>query len=207
MAMSGRHVPAGHHRGGDGDAHGGAGGERAAGGGAGSTGRRAAGGPLADRESALPPSRARHARRLRSPEANQAVPALTQLLGDHNAGLPATGRQQRQLRVRVVVHAGEVHYDANGCFAEALDIAFRLLDAPSVKKALAASAGPLTLVISDDIYRTVVRHHYDGIDQLAFRPLVRVNVAGQRHTGWIHLPDLMTTPPHVAQIARYRQSA
>jgi hypothetical protein len=29
MARSGRHVPAGHHRGDDGDAHGGAGGERA----------------------------------------------------------------------------------------------------------------------------------------------------------------------------------
>ena len=28
MAVSGRHVPAGHHRGDDGDAHGGAGGER-----------------------------------------------------------------------------------------------------------------------------------------------------------------------------------
>jgi hypothetical protein len=34
MAVSGRHVPAGHHRGDDGDAHGGAGGERAADGGA-----------------------------------------------------------------------------------------------------------------------------------------------------------------------------
>jgi hypothetical protein len=56
MAVPGRHVPAGHHRGGDG----GAGGEHAAGG-AGPAGRRAAGDPaattLADRESALPPSR------------------------------------------------------------------------------------------------------------------------------------------------------
>jgi hypothetical protein len=61
MAVSGRHVPAGHHRGDDGGAHGGAGGERAAGGGAGPAGRRAADGPpaatLADRESALTPSR------------------------------------------------------------------------------------------------------------------------------------------------------
>jgi len=58
--VSGRHVPAGHHRGDDGDAHGGVDGERADGG-AGSTGRRAAGGPpaatFADRESTLPPSR------------------------------------------------------------------------------------------------------------------------------------------------------
>ena len=35
-----------------------------------------------------------------------------------------------------MVHAGEVNYDANGCFGEALDIAFRLLDSAHVKKAL-----------------------------------------------------------------------
>jgi class 3 adenylate cyclase len=58
-----------------------------------------------------------------------AVPALYQLLTDYDASLPGASRPQRQLRVRVVMHAGEVHYDANGCFGEALDIAFRLLDA------------------------------------------------------------------------------
>jgi class 3 adenylate cyclase len=58
-----------------------------------------------------------------------AIPVLSQLLTDYNASLPRASRPQRQLRVRVVVHAGEVHYDANGCFGEALDIAFRLLDA------------------------------------------------------------------------------
>jgi hypothetical protein len=65
MAVPGRHVPAGQHRGDDDDAHGDAGGERAAGGCAGPAapvpaGRRFAGGPpaatLAERESALPPS-------------------------------------------------------------------------------------------------------------------------------------------------------
>ena len=68
----------------------------------------------------------------------------------------------------MVVHAGEVHYDPNGCFGEALDIAFRLLDAAHVKKALRAAPDPLILVISGDIYRAVVRHGYDGIDQRAF---------------------------------------
>ena len=32
------------------------------------------------------------------------------------------------------------------------------------------STSPLTLVISGDIYRTVVRHGYHGINQHAFRP-------------------------------------
>src|SRR5580704_1046562 len=38
---------------------------------------------------------------------NRAVPALAQLLADYNASLPRVGRARRQLRVRVVMHAGE----------------------------------------------------------------------------------------------------
>lgn len=34
------------------------------------------------------------------------------------------------------MHSGNVNDDDNGCFGEALDIAFRLLDAPSVKATL-----------------------------------------------------------------------
>src|SRR5437763_6133425 len=101
---------------------------------------------------------------------NRAVPLLGRLLAGYNASLPRASRPQRQLRIRVVVHAGEVHYDANGCLGEALDIASRLLDASHVKKALQTAADPLILVISGDIYRAIVRHGYDGIDQRAFRP-------------------------------------
>jgi class 3 adenylate cyclase len=96
---------------------------------------------------------------------NRVIPALSRLLADYNASLPRASRAQRLLRVRVVVHAGEVHYDANGCFGEALDVAFRLLDASQVKRALLGAAEPLILVVSGDIYRSVVRHGYDGIDQ------------------------------------------
>ena len=71
---------------------------------------------------------------------------------------------------------------------KALDIAFRLLDATHAKKALQATADPLILVISEDIYRAIVRHGYDGIDQHTFHPLVRVRIAGNRYPGWIHIP-------------------
>ncbi|HEX2818633.1 MAG TPA: hypothetical protein VHO07_00460 [Streptosporangiaceae bacterium] len=135
-----------------------------------------------------------------------AIPAFSQLLTDYNASLPRASRPQRQLRVRVVMHAGEVHYDANGCFGEALDIAFRLLDAAHVKKALRTTADPLILVISGDIYGTIVRHGYDGIDQSAFHQLVRVHVAGNRYPGWIHLPG-QGIQNQVTEIASYRQPA
>ena len=123
---------------------------------------------------------------------NRAIPALNQLLTDYNASLPRLGRPERQLRIRVVLHAGEVHYDVNGCFGEALDVAFRLLDAPLVKKALQVTASPLILVVSGDIYRSVVRQRYDGIDQGSFRRLVRVQIAGERYLGWIQSPEEAT---------------
>src|SRR4029077_2982080 len=80
----------------------------------------------------------------------------------HAGSVAVTGRAGHQLRVRIVMHAGEVRYDSNGCFGEALDMAFRLLAPPGVKKTPRATAEPLTLVISQDIYRAIVRHGYDG---------------------------------------------
>ena len=137
---------------------------------------------------------------------NRAVPLLGRLLADYNASLPRHSLQQRQLRMRVVIHAGEVHYDANGCFGEALDVAFRLLDAARVKRAFREMADPLILVVSDDIYRSVVRHGYDGIDHESFHQMVRVQVAGRRYPGWIHLPQHAIRHT-VTQLASYRRSA
>jgi hypothetical protein len=136
---------------------------------------------------------------------NQAIPAFDRLLTDYNAGLTRSGETQRQLRVRVVVHAGEVHYDANGCFGEALDVSFRLLDARRLKRALREVASPLILIVSGEIYGSVVRHGYAGIDQHAFRPLVRVDVAGNRYQGWIHIPE-QAAQHQVTEMALYRRT-
>lgn len=136
----------------------------------------------------------------------QVIPAFGRLLTDHNDRLPQAGRPERQLRVRAVIHAGEVHYDTHGCFGESLDIAFRLLDDVHVKEGLKAAAGPLILVVSEDIYRSVVRHGYDGVDQHAFRPLVGVQVAGNCYVGWINVPAA-AAERHLIDIVRYRQPA
>jgi hypothetical protein len=137
---------------------------------------------------------------------NRAVPLLNRFLADYNVNLPQRSSPQRQLRIRIVMHAGEVHYDANGCFGEALDVAFRLLDARGVKKEFRKMVDPLILVISDDIYRSVVCHGYDGIDHRTFHQLVRVQVAGRRYPGWIHRPE-HDTRDVVTQMASYRRPA
>jgi class 3 adenylate cyclase len=96
--------------------------------------------------------------------------------------------KQGDLRLRAVIHAGEVRYDDTGCFGEALDIGFRLLDARTVKNRLRQVTTPLVVVVSDDIHQAIVRHGYPGIDDSAFEPGVRVTVAGRSHRGWIHVP-------------------
>jgi hypothetical protein len=104
------------------------------------------------------------------------IPAFALLLAEHNAGRPL----QYQLRVRVVVHAGLVHYDANGCFGEALDTAFRLLDAARVKQALRTAQAPLALVMSASLGDYV---RYERAGQPG-RP-VSVDVGGHWHRGLI----------------------
>lgn len=116
-----------------------------------------------------------------------ALPAFSRLLAGYNASLPEPTGRDRRLRVRVAVHSGNVHDDDNGCFGEALDTAFRLLDAPRVKTALKTAQGPVLLVVSGDIHDLVTSCSCGATGHTASRP-VTVQVAGHEHRGWIHIP-------------------
>ena len=112
------------------------------------------------------------------------IPALAALLDEHNT---TVAQPALRLRLRAVIHCGEVHDDGKGFYGEDLDVAFRLLDAPKVKRALReASASPLVLVVSEEIFAGIVRHRY--FDGCTYEPLVRVRLAERQHRGWVHIP-------------------
>ena len=111
------------------------------------------------------------------------VPELSRMVDEHNRRHPGD-----RLRFRAVLHAGEVHHDPYGTYGEALDIAFRLLDSPVTKRALRRSAAPVVLAVSDDIYRSVVRHHYDGIDPLTYTAFSTRRNPSTWDEGWLHVP-------------------
>jgi class 3 adenylate cyclase len=113
---------------------------------------------------------------------NTFVPTLTKLIAEHNERSP-----EQQFRLRVAVHAGEVHYDAQGVFGEAVDATFRLLQAAEVKRKLADADAPLVLVVSDDIYQSLIRHGYDGIDHRDYENVVRVRVGMRQYDGWVRV--------------------
>jgi hypothetical protein len=112
------------------------------------------------------------------------IPMLTALLAEHNA---EAGDPALRLRLRVVVHAGEVHDDGKGFYGDDLDVAFRLLDSPTVKRALRqAPASPLVLVVSEEIFTGIVRHGY--VDNGLYQQRVQVRVGERRRRGRVNVP-------------------
>ena len=58
------------------------------------------------------------------------IPIMASLLAEHNA---AAARPELRIRLRAVVHAGEIHEDDKGFYGDDLDAAFRLLEAQPLK--------------------------------------------------------------------------
>lgn len=112
------------------------------------------------------------------------VPLMTTLLSTYNAEVT---QPELRIRLRMVVHAGEVHADGKGFYGEAIDVAIRLLDSAPVKKALKQTMSPLVLVVSDEIHSGIVAQGY--LEGGVYRQLVRLRVASRQHRGWVHIPD------------------
>jgi class 3 adenylate cyclase len=112
------------------------------------------------------------------------VPALADLLEKHARNFPDLA-----FRLRVAVHAGEVHRDNRGPYGEDVDIACRLVDAPELKRRMRETTGRLALAVSQEIHRAVVRHGYPGIDHTAFTQAVHIKIGEERLRGWLYTAE------------------
>jgi PAS domain S-box-containing protein len=113
-------------------------------------------------------------------------PLLSRLangLARYNDAVPRSAR----LRLRVVVHAGELLRDALGITGEDLVLAFRLLDANVVRACLTQTGADLVLVVSDVIYQGIVKHGYGAVDPASFQS-VWVTTKETCARTWLHIP-------------------
>ncbi|OLF14820.1 hypothetical protein BU204_24990 [Actinophytocola xanthii] len=79
-----------------------------------------------------------------------------------------------RMRLRTVLHAGELLWDGSDFFGSALNEASWLVDSDELRECLALRAAPAVLMVSDVIYNGVVRHGYGEIDPERYEPrLVR----------------------------------
>jgi hypothetical protein len=97
-----------------------------------------------------------------------------------------------RIRLRMALHAGEIHYDDHGVVGRAIDHAFRLLDTEEFKVTLARSTGVLAVITSSWFFEEVVWHGQAHI-RAAFRP-ARVTTKESDTTAWICIPGQAAEP-------------
>jgi class 3 adenylate cyclase len=93
---------------------------------------------------------------------------------------------RQRFRLRVAVHAGEVHHDAHGYAGYDVNLAFRLVDARPLREGMEHTAAAVGLIVSEGVHDGVLRHGYGGLDAAAFEP-VRVQVKSADVPGWVQL--------------------
>lgn len=121
-------------------------------------------------------------------------------LADDNEQVPRAER----MRLRVVVHIGELLQDPHGHTGASLNLAARLLDAQAFRVVLAESpAVDVALMVSDAVYEGVVRHGYAGIMPMDWQP-VRIHAKETSTRAWLHLPGLTNQPTLPAELTAPR---
>jgi hypothetical protein len=113
----------------------------------------------------------------------QVLHELAAALAEHNGAHDA----EAQIRLRLVIHAGEIVQDEYGVAGAALNLAFRLLDADPLKAALRRSAGVLAAIASQWYFDEVIRNDPASAPE-SYWP-VRISVKGTQASAWICLPD------------------
>lgn len=108
--------------------------------------------------------------------------ALVNGLRVHNA----QHRPEEQIRLRMALHAGEIHYDSHGVIGRAVILAFRLLDSQVLRD---ATTGVLGVLVSSWFYDEVIWH-----SQSSGYRRVEVETKENLVTAWLWLPDSSIQP-------------
>ncbi|MEE1763237.1 hypothetical protein [Streptomyces sp. SP18BB07] len=95
----------------------------------------------------------------------------------------------REMRLRVAVHAGEVARHGAGWVGADLNTAFRMADMEPLRRALAGAPGAvLSLAVSHVLHQGVVRHGHPGLEAAEFAPAVLSAKEIRDETVWIRVP-------------------
>jgi tetratricopeptide (TPR) repeat protein len=112
---------------------------------------------------------------------------LVAALREHNR----LHRTEARIRLRLAIHAGEIHFDEHGAAGSALNFTFRLLEAKALRIALSRVPGEVALIVSEWFYQEVVlhdpAHHPDRYERVA------VSVKETSATAWITVPEVAKT--------------
>jgi hypothetical protein len=92
-----------------------------------------------------------------------------------------------EIQLRAAAHIGPVEHDGYGFVGSDINLLFRMLEARPLKRALAYSRAELALIISDEVYRTLVCRRPGLVSPEVFHQ-VRFKVKRTRARAWTYLP-------------------
>jgi hypothetical protein len=117
-----------------------------------------------------------------------------------------------RMQLRLAVHTGIVHSDAEGLVGTAVNHAFRILEAPQLKQVLRRSGAEVALITSERVYDDVIRHGLGLVNPAEYRQ-VEMEVKETLARAWITVPGMsapvrpMPPPPPTIVDARVVLSA
>jgi hypothetical protein len=109
--------------------------------------------------------------------------ALVEALKEHNQA----HRPEARIRLRMAIHAGEVHRDDHGAAGTALNHTFRLLGAEALREALSLSSAVVAMIASQWFFEEVVRH--DPANHPDRYRRVSISVKETDTAAWIFVPS------------------
>ncbi|WP_269858132.1 hypothetical protein [Streptomyces sp. RPT161] len=98
-------------------------------------------------------------------------------------------------RLRVALHQGLASRDEHGWSGDAINTAFRLVNAEPLRDVLtAAHLAHLVFAVSSDVHRDVIRHGYRPLDPAAYLPTRFEAKHGQPIEAWVTVPGYSAPP-------------
>ncbi len=94
-----------------------------------------------------------------------------------------------RIRLRMAVHAGQVHFDRYGVCGKAVNYLFRMLEAAAFKRPFDASGADFALVASRTLYDDVISDGPGLIDPGLYAPIT-IRCKETRGRAWLYLPPV-----------------
>jgi hypothetical protein len=134
------------------------------------------------------------------------IAEVVRVLNDRLAERARAVSPEFALRLRVSLHQGLASPDEHGWSGDAVVHAFRLIDGQPLRETLrTARRAHLAFVVSDEVHRSVVRHHHRSIDAASYGA-ARFDIKGSSAAvGWIHVPGF-SSPPGLQDVAAEKPS-
>ena len=95
--------------------------------------------------------------------------------------------QAAGIQLRAAAHIGPVEHDGHGFVGSDINLLFRMLEARPLKHALAGSGAELALMVSEEVYRSLVCRCPSLVSPDVFQQ-ARFQVKRTRGRAWIYLP-------------------